>query len=200
MTLMNTMTLSTSLFSSQIGPTLNVRFSRFEEVESEGEKDSKKVKEPPSKKRPRESDAAESGTDGEQKLSKKQLKKLNKKLKAEDGAAVPNGESKAEAPKKDKAKGEQKPEKVKKEQKGGEKAQGEKKAEKKKSTEDDAQKRKSETKETPTGLKIKDVKSGTGKAAKKGDLVSMRYVGKLMNGKVFDSNTKGSPVGPVFLL
>jgi FKBP-type peptidyl-prolyl cis-trans isomerase len=29
--------------------------------------------------------------------------------------------------------------------------------------------------------------------AKKGNKVSMRYIGKLTNGKVFDKNTKGDP-------
>jgi len=45
----------------------------------------------------------------------------------------------------------------------------------------------------PSGLVIEDVKVGSGGAAKKGQKVSMRYIGKLDNGKVFDSNTKGAP-------
>ncbi|KAK0461201.1 uncharacterized protein EV420DRAFT_1762506 [Desarmillaria tabescens] len=48
-------------------------------------------------------------------------------------------------------------------------------------------------KELPGGLKIKDSKVGTGPQAKKGNTVQMRYIGKLTNGKVFDSNTKGKP-------
>ncbi|KAF7315559.1 Peptidylprolyl isomerase [Mycena indigotica] len=45
------------------------------------------------------------------------------------------------------------------------------------------------------GIKIKDSKVGTGPAAKKGNSVSMRYVGRLSTpqGKIFDSNTKGKP-------
>jgi len=43
-------------------------------------------------------------------------------------------------------------------------------------------------------VKITDVKVGTGPQAKKGKMVSMRYVGKLTNGKVFDSNSKGKPL------
>ncbi|PBP26919.1 FKBP-type peptidyl-prolyl cis-trans isomerase [Diplocarpon rosae] len=43
------------------------------------------------------------------------------------------------------------------------------------------------------GVKIDDKKLGTGPACKKGNKVGMRYIGKLENGKVFDSNTKGKP-------
>ncbi|PGG96438.1 hypothetical protein AJ79_09590 [Helicocarpus griseus UAMH5409] len=43
------------------------------------------------------------------------------------------------------------------------------------------------------GVKLDDKKLGSGRAAKKGDRVSMRYIGKLENGKVFDANKKGPP-------
>ena len=42
------------------------------------------------------------------------------------------------------------------------------------------------------GVTIDERKSGKGPAAKKGSRVSMRYIGKLQDGKVFDC--KGSPV------
>ena len=42
-------------------------------------------------------------------------------------------------------------------------------------------------------MTIDDKKLGTGPAAKKGDRVGMRYIGKLKDGKVFDSNKKGKP-------
>lgn len=45
----------------------------------------------------------------------------------------------------------------------------------------------------PSGLIYEDVKAGAGAAAKKGQKVSMRYIGKLQNGNIFDSNTKGKP-------
>jgi FK506-binding nuclear protein len=48
--------------------------------------------------------------------------------------------------------------------------------------------------ELPGGLKVQDFKIGDGKMAKPGARVSMRYIGKLTNGNVFDSNTKGKPV------
>jgi FK506-binding nuclear protein len=44
------------------------------------------------------------------------------------------------------------------------------------------------------GVTIDDKKLGTGPAAKNGDRVGMRYIGKLeKNGQVFDSNKKGKP-------
>ena len=43
------------------------------------------------------------------------------------------------------------------------------------------------------GIKIDDKKIGTGPGATKGDRLSMRYIGKLEDGKVFDSNKSGKP-------
>lgn len=43
------------------------------------------------------------------------------------------------------------------------------------------------------GVTIDDRKVGTGRTVKSGDKVGMRYIGKLQNGKVFDSNKKGQP-------
>ncbi|KAI5300731.1 peptidylprolyl isomerase fpr4 [Ascosphaera atra] len=43
------------------------------------------------------------------------------------------------------------------------------------------------------GVKLDDRKIGEGKVAKKGNTVAMRYIGKLENGKVFDSNKSGKP-------
>lgn len=50
------------------------------------------------------------------------------------------------------------------------------------------------SKELAGGLKIVDTKIGTGPTAKKGSSVSLRYIGKLESGKIFDKNTKGKPV------
>ena len=53
----------------------------------------------------------------------------------------------------------------------------------------------SKTINLPSGLKYKDVTVGSGKKADKGNTVSIRYTGKLMNGKVFDSNMpRGQPL------
>ncbi|KAJ5329803.1 hypothetical protein N7452_010193 [Penicillium brevicompactum] len=43
------------------------------------------------------------------------------------------------------------------------------------------------------GVKLDDKKLGKGVAAKSGNTVAMRYIGKLEDGKVFDSNKKGKP-------
>ncbi|RDL34532.1 uncharacterized protein BP5553_07660 [Venustampulla echinocandica] len=43
------------------------------------------------------------------------------------------------------------------------------------------------------GVTIDDKKLGKGPACKKGNRVSMRYIGKLADGKVFDSNKSGKP-------
>ncbi|KAL2023435.1 hypothetical protein VTK56DRAFT_2431 [Thermocarpiscus australiensis] len=43
------------------------------------------------------------------------------------------------------------------------------------------------------GVTIDDRKLGSGRTVKAGDKVGMRYIGKLQNGKVFDSNKKGTP-------
>ncbi|OQO11708.1 hypothetical protein B0A48_03435 [Cryoendolithus antarcticus] len=49
---------------------------------------------------------------------------------------------------------------------------------------------------TVQGVTIDDKKIGTGPAAKKGDRIGMRYIGKLQkDNKVFDSNKKGKPFG-----
>lgn len=124
----------------------------------------------------------------EDKLSKSQKKKLAKKLKAADGKAVPAPapEKKAEAKKteekKDKKDKKDKTEKKKEkpEQKDGDKKEkGDKKVER----------------TLEGGVKVRDFKVGTGKTAKKGDKIEMRYIGKFLDGKVFDKNTKGKPVG-----
>jgi FK506-binding nuclear protein len=104
----------------------------------------------------------------------------NKKAKITEIVEEPKKEKKA-APKKEEPKKE-----VKKEQP-------------KKDTPQKEQPKKEEKKDTPqkktlpSGLVIEDKVIGTGPRAKPGKKVSVRYVGKLMNGKVFDSNTKGAP-------
>ncbi|KAH7913915.1 hypothetical protein BJ138DRAFT_1171012 [Hygrophoropsis aurantiaca] len=138
---------------------------RFEEVDD--------VPEPKSLKRSHEA------VESEAKLTKSQQKKLNKKLKAASGEAVATGVE-------DKAPAEDKPAQEEKKEK---KADKKEKKEKKEKKAEDA----SASKVLAGGVKIKDVKVGTGKAAKNGDRVGMRYIGKLTDGKVFDKNTTGKP-------
>lgn len=76
----------------------------------------------------------------------------------------------------------------KKEKKAEEKK--EKKVEEKKPEEKSAE---PAEKTLPSGLVMKDTKVGNGAKAKPGKKVAVRYIGKLQNGKVFDSNTKGAP-------
>jgi FK506-binding nuclear protein len=117
------------------------------------------------KKRPRESDANEEDEDASKKSSKAEKKKT-KKMKGQDGSAV-EAPASAAAPK-EKGKEKEKP-KEKKESAG-------------------------EVKTLSAGTKVKDVVVGKGQQAKKGNILQIRYIGKLDNGKVFDSNTKGKPV------
>jgi FK506-binding nuclear protein len=107
--------------------------------------------------------------DGSEKLSKAEKKK---KRKAENGAAVAVETPKEEA-----------------------KKDGKKDSEAKKGKKEEAKDKKTETKQLPGGLQYSDSKVGAGPAAKKGQTVEMRYIGKLTNGTVFDKNVKGKPVG-----
>ncbi|KAI0958860.1 hypothetical protein AcV7_004560 [Taiwanofungus camphoratus] len=159
---------------------------RFEELPDDAEVTKQRAgKKDAGKKRPRESDAMETEEGGE-KLSKAQKKKANKKQKAEDGKAVPSGAE--ETPSPAKVNGDAQEKKGKKE-----KEKGEKEKSKKDGGEKEKPKAEGKEKELAGGLKVRDHKVGTGPQAKAGDMVSMRYVGKLQNGKTFDQNVKGDP-------
>lgn len=137
---------------------------------------------------------AEATTNGEQKLSKKQLKKLKKN----DGEAVTTAEdASAKKEKKDQKEPQTSGKTDKKVQFAKNLEQGPTGSPKV-----DVKKDASKKEESPkTGLGVKvvsgvtvdDKKLGKGPAAKKGDRIGMRYIGKLTNGKVFDSNKKGKP-------
>ncbi|KAK2766296.1 peptidylprolyl isomerase fpr4 [Arachnomyces sp. PD_36] len=114
--------------------------------------------------------------DGEQKLSKKQQKKLKKN----NGEAAP-AEAKAEVT--PPSKSDKKVQFAKNLEQGPTPSSDKKK---------DAQTGTLGVKEVQ-GVKIDDKKLGKGRPAKSGDQVAMRYIGKLDNGKVFDSNKKGKP-------
>jgi FK506-binding nuclear protein len=145
----------------------------------EAKKESKAEKKGKNK-RPAEDDTADAASidtliaaaaKKDEKLSKKQAKKLKKN----DGSAV-----EAEAPSSSKS---------------DKKVQFAKELEQGPTPTKDAKKEKAPSgPRTVQGVKIDDRKVGTGPAAKSGDRIGMRYIGKLeKDGKVFDSNKKGKP-------
>ena len=135
-------------------------------------------------------------TNGEPRLSKKQMKKLKNNAGVAVAAAIedknvkavdskPSVSSESPGPKDKKVKFaknlEQGPSGAAAETKG--QTNGDKKADTSKETE----KPKAELGvKTVQGVKIDDKKLGTGRVAKKGDKVGMRYIGKLQDGQVFD--------------
>ncbi|KAF3480406.1 FK506-binding protein 4 [Arthroderma uncinatum] len=119
---------------------------------------------------------AEPATNGEPKLSKKQLKKLKKN----------NGEA-AEAAKASPAGS-----------KSDKKVQFAKELEQGPTPTKAAEKKTDGTTGTlgvkqVQGVTVDDKKLGKGKPVKNGDRIEMRYIGRLENGKVFDSNKNGKP-------
>jgi len=123
------------------------------------------LEEPKGKKRP----AEKMDTGDKPPHPTKAEKKAAKKQKGENGVAIPKEDSVKD---------------TKEEKKEGKKEKKEKKKEGKVA---------GEVKELDGGVKIKDVKVGNGPGAQKGQSVKMRYIGKLTDGKIFDSNTKGKP-------
>ncbi|KAI0974536.1 hypothetical protein F4678DRAFT_380551 [Xylaria arbuscula] len=158
---------------------------RITEVDSDEEEEAPKlVESKKGKKRPAE-EAPESLDDmitkanaaEEGKLSKKQ----QKKLKNNKGEAIAKEEAKAEAPKDASAKTDKKVQFAKNLEQGptGSAAAAEKGA--------------ALGVKVVQGVTVDDRKIGSGRAVKKGNRVEVRYIGKLTDGKVFDSNKKGKP-------
>ena len=139
----------------------------------------------------KEAKPAQPTVNGEQKLSKKQLKKLKKNNG--DAAAAPAAE-KAEAEAPASAKSDKKVSFAKELEQGPTPTKD--KATDKTTEKDKAKANATLGVKTVQGVIIDDKKLGTGQAAKNGDRVSMRYIGKLQkDNKVFDSNKKGKPFG-----
>ncbi|KAL1996044.1 hypothetical protein VTN49DRAFT_579 [Thermomyces lanuginosus] len=140
---------------------------------------------------------------GDASLSKKQQKKLKKN----NGEAAPVDTKKEEGKKETSGKSDKKVQFAEKLEQGPtpsgqSKKAGDKKenAEDKKSAKKEEDKKPAAEKTTGTlgvkevqGVKIDDKKLGKGPTAKPGNTVSMRYIGKLEDGKVFDANKKGKP-------
>ena len=146
---------------------------------------------------------AKPATNGEPKLSKKQLKKLknnagkaveatleNKNAKKEDGGSKDSSASKSDKKVQFAKNLEQGPSGTTKETKSDSKTEA-----KVDSKKDEEKPKASLGLKTIQGVKIDDKKLGKGPAAKKGDKVGMRYIGKLTDGKVFD----GMRFHPIFL-
>ena len=143
---------------------------------------------------------AEPITNGETKLSKKQLKKLKNNAGKAVEAAVEKkvaktedaGVTKEDATAKDSPlKGDKKVQFAKNLEQGPASSPDAPKTDSKDKTETSSKKEEGKPKASlgvkmVQGVKIDDKKLGTGPAAKKGSKVGMRYIGKLKDGKVFD--------------
>ncbi|KAI9771006.1 MAG: peptidylprolyl isomerase fpr4 [Geoglossum simile] len=136
----------------------------------------------------------EPNTNGEQKLSKKQLKKLKnnagvgvpKVAETKKNAGISAIETKtasSEKPVKDNPTS----------NKGDKKVQFAKDLEQGPANPTTQSESNSDKVRTVQGVKIEDKVIGKGPVAKKGSKVSMRYIGKLLDGKQFDANKKGPP-------
>lgn len=135
--------------------------------------------------------ATNGATNGEPKLSKKQLKKLkNNAGKAAEAALEEKDVKKADTASKDNdsLKGDKKVQFAKNLEQGPSASPSTAKSDKVKTEakKEDTKPKGSSGMKTVSGVKIDDKKVGTGPAAKKGSKVGMRYIGKLNNGKVFD--------------
>ncbi|KAF9647311.1 hypothetical protein BDM02DRAFT_3188052 [Thelephora ganbajun] len=139
-----------------------------DELEDDSARFEEVVEEPKGKKRT----ADKMDADEKSPHPTKVQKKAAKKQKGENGVAIPKEDSVKET----------------KEEKKKEKKEKEEKKEKKKEG-----KAAGDVKGLEGGVQIRDVKAGNGPGAQKGQSVKMRYIGKLTDGKVFDSNTKGKP-------
>lgn len=162
--------------------------SRFEEI-NESEIGTKRPRESDDEPEVKKTEKVVNGAKSGEKLSKKEQKRLKaqqkeaeaeeppqKKIKGADGQAVAVEKKDAEGGKKGKKE---------KKEKEGKKEKGEAKPEAKKEA---------QVTKHSNGLVVKDSKVGSGATVKNGSKVEIRYIGKLTNGTVFDSNVSGPPV------
>ncbi|KAJ3187593.1 peptidylprolyl isomerase fpr4 [Entophlyctis luteolus] len=115
--------------------------------------------------------------------------------KKDTPAAVSNGDmkwSKKEKKMLQKQLREEQPKPSEKQEKSSEQLNEKQNDKKQKEKKDDSSSQKKVTKH-PNGMIIEEVVEGSGPIAKVGSRVGVRYVGKLTNGKVFDSSTSGKP-------
>lgn len=134
----------------------------------------------------------ESATNGEPQLTKKQLKKLKKN--SGDAIGTKTDDIKSDLASKDSpasAKSDKKVQFAKNLEQGPTGSSVDKKDSAKKDAPKELSSKDGKTKatlgvKTINGVKVDDKKLGSGPAAKNGDKVGMRYIGKLVDGKVFD--------------
>ncbi len=139
---------------------------------------------------------------GEPKLSKKQLKKLKNNAGQAVEAAAENKTVKKEEPAKESpssAKGDKKVQFAKNLEQGPSGATKDTKTEQSAAGKGEVKKEDNKPKgslgmKVIQGVKVDDKKLGSGRAAKKGDKVGMRYIGKLEDGKVFDCMYSSLPL------
>ncbi|KAK5637500.1 hypothetical protein RRF57_013215 [Xylaria bambusicola] len=169
---------------SEVDELDDIQDPRITEIDSDEEEEAPKlVNSKKGKKRPAEEEAeslddmiAKANATEEGKPSKKQ----QKKLKNNKGEAVAKEDAKSEAPKETSAKSDKKVQFAKNLEQGptGPAA---------------AEKGATLGVKVVQGVTIDDRKLGSGRVVKKGNRVEVRYIGKLTDGKVFDSNKKGKP-------
>ena len=167
---------------------------RITEVDSEEEEAPKLVE---AKGKGKNKRAAESNEDALDDLIAKEepalTKAQQKKLKKNNGdAAAVEAKKDAKADKKDAKADKKEAKEAKKEAKSDKKVQFAKNLEQGPTPSGDKPVGTLGVKEVK-GVTLDDKKLGKGAVAKAGNTVSMRYIGKLENGKVFDSNKKGKP-------
>ncbi|KAK9727576.1 peptidylprolyl isomerase fpr3 [Basidiobolus ranarum] len=131
--------------------------------------------------------------DSEEEENVSRIEELEEEEKEEEEIPVPakkrkqpNGIVKEEAPKK-----KSKEEKIA--AANTKEAEAKPKANKKKQEDKKPVKDEPSTKTLAGGLVIEDKTVGSGVAAKRGNRIGMRYIGRLTNGKIFDQNTSGKP-------
>ncbi|ODV80779.1 FKBP-like protein [Suhomyces tanzawaensis NRRL Y-17324] len=134
-----------------------------------------------SKKRAAEEDEQEQPPSKKDKKKKEEKKSVQFTKELEQG---PTGSTLVDKKKEKKEKA-----KAKKEEAEAKKEE----AKKDESNKDEAGAKKYPTKTLLGGVVTEDRKVGKGPAAKSGNRVGIRYIGKLKNGKVFDKNTSGKP-------
>jgi len=164
---------------------------RVVELVSEDDEEAPKlVKAKPQKSKNKRAAEDDAEVESVPKKAEEPEKRQNKKLKTNAGEAVPGAEVNGKDSKKSKKEKAAKKEEATP-QANGKKVQFAEKLEQGPTPSKNAPPTKGPR--NVNGVMVDDKKAGTGPAAKKGDRVGLRYIGKLKDNKVFDSNKSGKP-------